>query len=43
MVSPQICVGSAVAKAPLDMALRPTGPRWTVANDEAGIVDLVTQ
>jgi hypothetical protein len=32
-----------VAKAHRDMALRPTGTRWTVANDDAGIADLVTQ
>jgi len=42
-VSPQICVGIDVAKAHLDIALRPTGTRWTVANEEAGIADLVTQ
>ena len=43
MVSPQIFVGSDVAKAHVDIALRPTGTRWTVANDEAGIADRVTQ
>jgi transposase len=43
MVSPQIFVGIDVAKAHLDIALRPTGTRWTVANDEAGIAALVTQ
>jgi transposase len=43
MVSPQIFVGIDVAKAHLDIALRPTGTRWTVANDDAGIADLVTQ
>ena len=36
-------VGIDVAKAQLDIALRPAGTRWTVANDDAGIVDLVTQ
>jgi len=36
-------VGLDVAKAHLDMALRPAGTRWTVANDDAGIADLVTQ
>src|SRR5712691_6069628 len=40
--SPPIVVGIAVAKAPRDMALRPPGTRWTVANDDAGIADLVT-
>jgi len=43
MVSPHVFVGIDVAKAHLDMALRPTGTRWTVANDDAGITDLVTQ
>jgi transposase len=32
-----------VAQAPLAMALRPPGTRETVANDDAGIVDRVTQ
>jgi len=41
--SPQILVGIDVATAHLDIALRPTGTRWTVANDDAGIADLVTQ
>jgi hypothetical protein len=31
------CVGIDVAKAQLDMALRTTGERWAVANDETGI------
>ncbi len=43
MVSPHVFVGMDVAKAHLDMALRPTGTRWTVANDDAGMTDLVTQ
>jgi transposase len=30
-------VGIDVAKAPLDVALRPTGDRWTVPNEETGI------
>ena len=34
-------VGIDVAKAQLDIALRPTGERWTVANDDAGIAALV--
>jgi transposase len=42
-VSPHVFVGIDVAKAHLDIALRPTGTRWTVANDEAGIAALVTQ
>jgi transposase len=32
-----------VAKAQLDIALRPTGPRWTVANEEPGIAALGTR
>jgi transposase len=34
-------VGIDVAKAQLDIALRPTGDRWTVTNDEPGIAALV--
>jgi transposase len=34
-------VGIDVAKAQLDIALRPTGERWAVANDDAGITALV--
>jgi transposase len=41
MLSPQVFVGIDVAKAQLDIALRPTGTRWTVSNDDAGITDLV--
>jgi transposase len=37
------CVGIDVAKAPLDIALRPTGERWAVANDDAGIAALVAR
>jgi transposase len=36
-------VGIDVAKAQLDMALRPTGERWAVAHDEAGIAALVAR
>jgi transposase len=32
-----------VAKAQLDIALRPTGERWAVTNDETGIAALVVQ
>src|SRR5262245_29411568 len=38
-----IFVGIDVAKAHLDIALRPTGERWTLANDEASITALVVQ
>jgi transposase len=39
----QLFVGIDVAKAHLDIAVRPTGERWTVTNDEAGITTLVTR
>ena len=34
-------VGIDVAKAHLDIALRPSGERWTVPNDASGVVTLV--
>jgi transposase len=34
-------VGIDVAKAQLEIALRPTGERWAVANDDCGIAALV--
>jgi transposase len=37
----QIFVGIDVAKAQLDIALRPTGERWALTNDDAGIAVLV--
>jgi transposase len=43
MSAPQIFVGIDVAKAQLDIALRPTGERWAVTNDEPGIATLVTR
>ncbi len=36
-------VGIDVAKAMLDVAVRPSGETWQVTNDEAGIVELVAQ
>jgi transposase len=36
-----ICVGIDVSKAALDVAQRPSGEPWRVANDEAGIAELV--
>jgi transposase len=36
-------VGIDVAKAQLDMALRPTGEQWAVANDDAGMAALVAR
>ena len=43
MSASPIFVGIDVAKAPLDVALRPTGERWTVPNDDARIAALVVQ
>ena len=39
----QIFVGIDVAKAQLDIALRPTSERWAVPNDEPGIATLVSR
>lgn len=39
----QVFVGIDVAKAQLDIALRPTGDRWAVPNEEASIASLVAQ
>ena len=41
MSAPPRFVGVAVANAQLAMALRPTGERWAVVNDDAGITALV--
>ena len=35
------CVGIDVAKAQLDIAVRPSGERWAVPNDADGVVTLV--
>jgi transposase len=43
MSAPQCFVGIDVAKAQLDIALRPTDERWPVANDDAGIAALVAR
>jgi transposase len=43
MSAPQLFVGIDVAKAQLDIALRPTGERWTVTNDDTGIATLVAR
>ena len=43
MSAPQIFVGIDVAKAQLDIALRPTGERWAVPNEDASLAPLVTQ
>jgi transposase len=41
MSAPQVFAGIDVAKAQLDIALRPAGERWAVTNDEPGIAALV--
>jgi transposase len=41
MSAPQRFVGIDVAKAQLDIALRPTGECWAVVNHDAGIAALV--
>lgn len=38
-----VFVGLDVAKASLDLAVRPTGETWSVANEEAGVAQLVTR
>ena len=42
-MSSQVFVGIDVAKAQWDIALRPTGERWAVTHDDAGIATLVAQ
>ena len=34
-------IGIDVAKAQLDIAIRPSGERWAVANDASGVMTLV--
>ena len=41
MSAHQVFVGRDVAKAQLDMALRPTGERWAVPNDAPGMAALL--
>jgi transposase len=43
MSAPEYFVGIDVAKVQLDMALRPTGERWAVTNDDTGVATLVTR
>ena len=38
-----IYVGIDVAKAQVDVAVRPTGDRWEVSYDDAGVGKLVSQ
>ena len=40
-MSSQVFVGIDVSQAQLDIALRPTGQRWAVANDDPGLAALV--
>lgn len=42
-MSPVIAVGVDVAKAVLDVAVRPSGDTWQVPNDEAGVAALVAR
>jgi transposase len=42
-MSSQVFVGIDVAKAQLDIVLRPSGECWAVTNDDAGIAALVTR
>ena len=41
MVDVPCFVGIDVAKAQLDIAVRPSGERWAVPNDAGGVVTLV--
>jgi hypothetical protein len=43
MSTPQLFVGIDVANAQLDIALRPTGERWAVANDDPEIAALMAR
>jgi transposase len=43
MSAPQCFVGIDVAKAQLDIALRPTSERWAITNDAPGIAALVVR
>lgn len=43
MTEPRLFVGLDVAKATLDVAVRPTGAHWQVPNDETGIVALTAR
>jgi transposase len=43
MSAPHFFVGMDVAKAQLDIAVRPSGERWAVANNDPGIAALVVR
>jgi len=40
-MAPNVFIGIDVSKQRLDVALRPTGAKWSVANDAAGVALLV--
>ena len=42
MTQEAICVGIDVAKAGMEVSIRPTDDIWEVSNDEAGIRQLVS-
>ena len=42
-MNPACFVGLDVAKAQLDVAVRPSGESWSATNDEAGIAQLVVR
>lgn len=43
MIADAVFVGIDVAKASLDVAVRPSGDRWSVSNDDAGISQIVAR
>jgi transposase len=43
MHTSSLYIGIDVAKAQLDIAVRPSGEQWTATNDEAGISTLVAR
>ena len=43
MAGAAVCMGIDVAKDSLDIALRPSGERWTITNDEGAIAGLVQE
>lgn len=43
MTTSPLVVGMDVAKERLDIAIRPSGERWSVANDDAGVAALVAR
>ena len=43
MEQESVYVGIDVAKTHVDVAVRPTGQRWTISNDEPGVRELVSR